>query len=427
MLGPKESDAKSSVLSPRYEEQQITIAPSNNPGGGGVFLQPGTGAALSSIWGYFAEFYSRKHGMDTGYFVVGSMDKQHDPPLWMEDKDKTIDGIQIDKSMRGESWWEKRYARELAIGELRMKHKDNDFTLEQHDVVGAWRQFMRWAGYYPEALKNEDYLKQGEAEYEAQMRAEKIEREEKSRDWKSFMMEAYETDKPLATLVAQYRNVYDVYGLDEYLDGGAAFMWLMFKIGCFLGVGQGGWRALKLLHVDAHFLQVSGIGVLAFINTSILAGCIKWAGNTALCSAMFLLGDRAVWMAKGTYHKLIMKTPGYTEPQRTPINYAVGLAGSFGVAGILPWWMLGDFKLGIRYTSAAASLGLCVGYAAGLAINNMIALNLGRLDFTNNQFRSYKSMLKVEKIAYQNEVERRKRLARAIEENGATAGPMPDT
>src|SRR3989338_9638041 len=118
-------------------------------------------------------------------------------------------------------------------------------------------------GYYPDAMQNDDYQKLGEIEYESLMKAERIEREEKSKDWKTFMMEAYETDKPLASIVAKYRNVYDVYGLDEYLDNGSSFLWLMFKIGCFLGIGHGGFRAIRLLHVDAHFLQVSGIGVLA--------------------------------------------------------------------------------------------------------------------------------------------------------------------
>lgn len=409
------ADVSSIFQGSRMADKETTIAPSNNPGGGGVFLQPGVGPAMGSIFGYFKEFYSRKHGMDVGYWVTGGMDKQHDPPMWMEDKNKAIDGATIDASQRGTTWWENKYARELTIGELRMKHKDNDFVLEQHDVVGAWRSFMRYMGYYPEALQNEDYQRQGELEYERHMHAEKVEREEKSKDWKAFMQEAYETDKPLATIVAKYRNVYDVYGVDEYLDGYAAFMWLMFKIGCFLGVGHGGWRALKLLHVDAHFLQVSGIGVLAFINTSILASCIKWAGNTGLCAGMFLLGDRAVWLGKKTL------SPSQ-DAKRTPVNYAVGLGCSFGVAGILPWWMLGDVKLGVRYTAASASLGCFVGYFAGLAINNLVALNLGRLKYTDHQFRSYKAMLKVEKLAFDGEVERRKKLAKVIEEEGAVTG-----
>lgn len=102
--------------------------------------------------------------------------------------------------------------------------------------------------------------------------------------------------------------------------------------------------------------------------------------------------------------------------KRSPINYCVGMSCAFGVAGLLPYWMLGDVALGLRYTAAGASVGGVLGWTVGMLINNLVAINLGRLDFTQHQFRSYQSLLKVEKLALEQEVERRKKLDEAIHE-----------
>jgi hypothetical protein len=166
------------------------------------------------------------------------------------------------------------------------------------------------------------------------------------------------------------------------------------------------------MHVDASFLKASGIGVLTFANVSMFAGIAKWAGNMTMACGMFLLGDRAVRQVK----RLTM--PNGAEPTRTPVNYAAGMSLSFGVVGILPWWVLNDAAMGARLAVSSGIVGGCFGYGVGLAMQKLIALNLSRLDYTPSQFRAYQAIMKREKAHVESEMSRLKKEKRKQMERG---------
>jgi hypothetical protein len=392
------------------EKGEVTESASSQAGGGAFALRPNFGSLFSGAMDWFSEAQSRPNEKVTGTVVMDNIDKQFRPPRWMEDKDIDILGRVIDKAKTdhgadGSTWWKKKYERELAIGEMRYNQKREDDVMEMHDMIGTYRSVMRSLGRWDGDRTRAEQHEQVTQQYEARRAAAHEEDEQRRMDWETFVA-ALESDKPLLSVAQQYRNVYDCFGIDDFLDNAPSVLWLAFKIGTFVGIAHGGGRAMKALHIDAHFMKASGIGVMTFTNVSIIAGLVKWAGNTTMCAAMFIAGDRAVRQLK----RLTM--PSGVEPHRTPANYAAGLSLSFGVVGILPWWLLNDSVMGLRLAASGMVLGSGIGYAAGMGLQHLIALNLNRLDYTPSQFRSYQALMKRESKRVDAEVVRLKKQQR---------------
>lgn len=388
-----------------------TSLSSDNPGGAMVAQRPGFAARASAGLEWWADLKNRESENTMGIQMADSVDGHHRPPNWIEHKDRTILGYPVMPSDRDENYWEVRYAKELYIGEERFEKKKQKFQLEQHDVVGTIYQIAKAVGIDVGEKTNKQLTEDAEKAYEAKMRQVRTDEKKKQLDWNAFVT-ALESDKPLLTVAKDYRNVVDCYGIDECLDNTLGMLWLAFKIGGLVGIAQGGFRSVRALHVDAAFLKATGVGVLTFANVSIFAGFAKWAGNLTVACGMFLLGDRMVREAKR------YTLPEQVEPLRTPINYSVGLAGSFGVVGIMPWWILNDKAMGIRLGASSAIVGAAFGYAIGLGMQQLIALNLGRLDYTPSQFRAYQALMKRERTNVEDELQRMRRLQRAQTDQG---------
>jgi hypothetical protein len=383
----------------------------DNPGGTAVVRRPGLAAHMKEGWNYYNEMGKRDSENLLGVSMVDTIDSIQRPPKWIERKDRTVLGYPVLPDDRDSNYWENKYARELAIGEMRFEKKKENFMLEQHDVIGTYRTVMRYFGLMKPEATPDELTEEAEKKFEDRVKEAQEEERKKKLDWNAFVA-ALESDKPLLAVARDYRNVYDCYGLDECLDASASMLWLSFRVGAFIGLCQGGFRAVKVMHVDTSFLKASGIGVMTFANVSMLAGVGKWAGNLTMACAMFLIGDRAVRQAK----RLTM--PEGAEPQRTPVNYAVGLGMSFGVAGILPWWVLNDAAMGARLAVSSSVVGGALGYVMGLGIQRLIALNLARLDYSPPQFRAYQALMKREKAYVESESARLKRARRTMVDQG---------
>lgn len=368
-----------------------------------MVVRPGAAARASTGWKWWRENEERDDESLMGIAWVDAVDGHTRPPKWVEKKDRTISGRPVLPTDWDENYWEVKYAKELHIGEARYKQKIMDFQMEQHDMIGTYRNIMRQMGWWSYDKSSEDLTKEATKEYEERLVAARTDEKKKQLDWNSFIT-ALESDQPLLNVANDYRNVYDCYGVDDCIDSVPSMLWLSTKTGAFIGLFQGGFRAMKVMHVDAAFLNASGMGVLSFANVAIFAGMAKWGGNMFMACSAFLIGDRIVREVKR------FSLPENVQPNRTPVNYAVGLAGSFSLAGILPWWILNDKAMGARLAVSSGIVGGAFGYCVGLGMQKLIALNLSRLEYTPSQFRAFQGMMKREKAYVEDEVLRMKRM-----------------
>lgn len=368
------------------------VSYSDKPGGGSYKLRPGVGPILLNVASWWREQFSRPRAQLAGMWVT-SLDAHQRPPQWLERKDVTVLGYRKTKQDRDDTWYENKYAKELAISEAFMEKKAMEKAVAQHDFLGSLRWIGQKFGIAEPTMEDPRAVKEKALEvYETRLVEAQKEQQRKVRDWKDFMLEVIETDKPLYRVIGKHRRRVDCYGFDDFLDNAPGVLWLAFKIGAVIGAWVGGLRALNVLNVDAHFMQVSGIGILTFMNVSVATGLCKWVGNIVICAAFFLFGDRSVTAARSLW------LPENVKPERTVLNYTVGCSLAYSAVGILPYWILNDVKMGLRFALSGAALGAVVGTGLGFGFSNLLALNLKRLYFSQEQFCSYKALM-----AYQRE------------------------
>jgi len=376
-----------------------------------VVMRPGAAARAREGWRWLREGEERDDESLLGVVWADSVDGQTRPPKWLERKDRTILGQPVLPTDWDENYWEVKYAKELHIGAERFEKKKYEWEMEQHDMIGTYRNIMRQLGWWKYDKTSEQLTKEATAEYEKRIAIARSDETQKKLDWNNFVA-ALESDKPLITVAKDYRNVYDCYGVDDCLDSAPSMLWITAKVGAFIGLFQGGFRAVKVMQVDAAFLNASGMGVLSFVNVAVLAGMMKWGGNLFMACGAFLIGDRLVREAKR------FSLPPSVEPVRSPANYAVGLAGSFSLAGVLPWWLLNDKAMAARLAVSSGIVGAGFGYCVGLGMQRLIALNLNRLEYNPSQFRAYQGLMKREKAYVEDEKLRMKKIQRAKVDQG---------
>ena len=264
---------------------------SEKPGGTAIHVRPGIGAALNDAYSYVRECATREDTL--GYRFNQGLDKHQLPPNWMQSKDLTIAGSVLTEEEKGDSWYENRYKKEFMMAQAHMDARHEQDMLEKNDVFQVAQSIFKFLRLYDDSEKKKPLEERGRKLLREKIAKESEDKERRLMDWQTFL-ECLESDKPFLTVSRQYRNTFDAYGLDEFLDSSIAVLWMSLKIGCGIGLVHGSFRGLKAVHTDATFLKASGMGAMSFFNVSVIAGVSKWGGNMVGAAGMFILGDRAV-------------------------------------------------------------------------------------------------------------------------------------
>jgi hypothetical protein len=392
------------------EDLGLPTSNSETPGTSIFEYQASTFGNARATADFFGIHFSRPNPKTTGYFIASSPDHQSRPPVWMESKDVAIDGSPLSVEEKGSNWFEHKYAKEFYVAEMLDIHRAHEDYYVKHDIPGVYRKFMQRFGFWEPSLTKEQIQERVEKKYEASGGKPLNDgmpipsAEKKALDWNAFVG-ALEGDKPLILVAQQYRNVHDVYGLDEFLNYSASVLWISFKLGAFIGIMHGGARALRAMHADASYTQAAGLSALGFFNVTVGASFLKWGGNTTICAAGFLLGDRMTTSVK----KLTL--PEEDWGVRTPINYSVGMGFAFSTVGIMPWWLLNEARMGMRLAVTGMFVGSIVGYGVGRFLDLLVAANLSKVKYTPAEWRHYTALMKRERLTLDLILEKAKREA----------------
>lgn len=370
--------------------------------GGGPMEHKGSqmGLSWSNASGFLREMVSRPDAREIGLVVQSQADRVWRPPIWLDKKNVTVLGKTIEEEDRHEEHFENKFAHELAIGAARLQAKDRE---ECDEIIG--KEFavpMRWflnnvLGVAERSETSQQAMKRGSKEFLERQEIAIQEKKQRDLSWEGFIT-ALEDDRPFIYHVRQARNTYDVYGVDDWLDCAIAVLWASFKCGAIVGVTAGGYRAMKVVTVDAMFFKATGLGTLSFVTASTLSSFIKWSGNLTVLSAAWLAGDRITSLAK------TLTLPEGVVPTRTPINYGVGFSCAMSTVGIMPLYFLQDTALTFRLTVSFGIVGFVTGYALGLLTQRFIAGNLQQLDYTPGEFRTYMALMKRETAFAQDKI-----------------------
>ncbi|CCW62604.1 unnamed protein product [Phytomonas sp. EM1] len=386
---------------------QERSTPYNSSGGGEVVAHGNMFGILQDIFKFFFDEYKRT---DVSATMFIGPDAHTRPPEWLENKNTNIDGSTVsEKSIESNpNHWRTKYRKELDIAEAIEEARKQARMESRHDILASIRWVRRKLGYsvpLDELHSKERVEAQYRQEEEASPRGVIVEGPKEGRPagstWKALMQSAG-SGKPLAKVAKEYRPRIDFYGLDPFLDSSPSLIWFSTKCGIAIGLVQGSLRAFQTINVDLEFLRASGVGVLSILNMSVLAGVIKWGGNTCILSAAFCVGDR---LARSVKRRLL---PAHDAEQRSPFNYVVGLAFSGSTVGIMPWWVLNDVKLAARLAMSGVFLGGVLGLGVGLVLQRLVALNISRLDATNRQLRRYEALMLRERKWLEQEYQKHK-------------------
>ncbi|EPY30467.1 hypothetical protein AGDE_09429 [Angomonas deanei] len=331
-------------------------------------------------------------------------------PVWMEDKNVSIDGSVIPEDVikGNKQHWSVKYRKELLLGEVIQDVRKQKRFENKHDVIGFVSKVRRWAGYaepldekYAEETLNARFTIEEEARRLAKEQEGTVDRSEEefgmlreggtepaslSTAWKVLVTTA-ETGRPLAKVAQEYRPRVDFYGIDPFLSSAPSLMWFSTKCGIGIGLIQGTLKTIQAVNVDVQFLKASGVGLLSVLNMAVFASVVKWGGNALLFSGAFCIGDRAAKFIKRA------TLPAHDANTRSTSNYIAGFACAGSTVGIMPWWVLSDTMLAIRMATSGMVLGAGLGLVVGLTIQHLVSTNLGRLDVTVRQLRRYEALM----------------------------------
>lgn len=374
---------------------------SSNAGGGSYVSSSNPLDLMGTALHFFREYGSRD---DTSYFNTRGLDHQHKPPKWMEWKDVAVDGTPLTKEeRRAEGYWEKKYERELAIGNAIATTKLKARFEQDHSFWGTISNGLRRFGLR-EPLSEKQAVKQALRDVDSRDIEDNVilsasssatrkggKGPSPSAAWDALMV-SIDTNRPLAKVAQEYRPKVDFYGVDPFLDSAPSFIWFSAKVGMFLGLMQGTAKTISVVNVDAQYLRASGIGILSLLNVTVFASVLKWGGNVGLASCAFVLGDRLATFGKRHVY------PEHDATQRSVANYVSGLSMAFGTVGTLPWWLLNDVRFAVRLGVGAMCVGACLGVFVGSVMDRLVALNIGQLDATNRDMRRFEALMKRERI-----------------------------
>ena len=377
----------------KYADQDSTLPPGHRVGGGEVNAEY-FNVSFAKLCAVMKDTHNRPDsvGMQAGSALWLR------PPCWVTYKNVAIDGkLLTPAQLRDEKLWDRKYRKELYIGQIINDAKLQKQDEAKYDIGGYALKFRRYIGLDPPLIET------AETAEAIAVRALAMEREQEKMDqddsptlaWTRFVS-AVESGKPLATAGReQYRRSrIDFYGVDQFLDSPVSLAWLNTKLGACFGMIQGFMRSIKIVTVDAQYLYASGIGIMSILNVSILAAGMKWAGNMCGASLAFCAGDQLVSGVK--YAVLDPKDAR----GRSLSNYTVGMACAFACTGILPWWVLNDSRLAARYAISGAFVGSFVGLLTAVTLERMIAANLAVLHATPRELRRFEALMARERFKY---------------------------
>lgn len=209
--------------------------------------------------------------------------------------------------------------------------------------------------------------------------------------------------KPLIKVANQYRPHIDFYSIDGFIDSAPSFIWFWCKFGFFIGLAQGAVVGFSTIKSEYMYFYASGLNPFAFLNSSIIAGMLKWGGNYSAFAIAFCIGDRLVHKCK----QYLLPTP--EQNVRTCANYVTGMTCVGATVGVMPWWLLNDYQLAGRM----AISGMCVGGFLGLflyyGIMRMTSINMELYDATDRDWRRYETLMLRQRHWREMEKERKKR------------------
>lgn len=393
-------------------KDDLSTTPSyNSAGGGEASFDPSPSSLLHSVMNYFYDEIQRP---SRDPVVVRGPDLHQRLPVWMESKDVDIFGQPLsEKALNDVSQWRAKYKKELEVADAVVSVKSKRIQELDNGAIAAYRKVQRWLGNEP-PLCEKDAQAAAEQQWEEKIsllaKADNAKRAG-SKDpslsssgaihdgppisqsalgtaW-TVLMRTAQTGRPLVQVAAEYRPRVDFYGLDAFIDSRPSFIWFWTKLGMFIGLAQGTARATQAITSDFHFLRASGVGVLSVLNMSVLAGVVKWGGNSALLAAAFCVGDGLV----STGRSLLLPTHETSIARRTTSNYAVGLALAGSTVGVMPWWMLHDSALATRLAISGLCVGGGLGIVVGYLLRQLVSINLSRLDATPRHLRRYEALV----------------------------------
>lgn len=326
--------------------------------------------------------------------VGGSPDKQWAPPQWMTDKNVAIDGSTIQAKDRGPEYFQNRYAKELVIAEAERRRRITGDTERVLGVSGL-RSMLSALGLVSPHLSKEETQNSTNETAEEPRYFSRVEK--KALTWNA-LVEAIEGDRSLVQVAGQFRNTFDCYGIDRFLDSAVSVIWSCTLAGVCVGMTNGTIRVARAIQVDRAFMMASGVSTLSLFLTVVTGSSIKWGCNFLGCSSAFVVGDRMATFAKS------FVLPAHDARLRTPVNYSAGLACSFGALGILPWWVLGQGALGLKFFGTGVVVGGLLGIVVGRSLHQLAALNVARLNCSARELRRYEALLQRETKRYSSEL-----------------------
>lgn len=374
---------------------------SSNAGGSQYITEQSVSGTAGGVFNFFREYGSRE---EHSFFNTRGLDNQHKPPKWMEHKDVAVDGTPLTDVQRSASgYWQKVYEKELAIGDAIVKTRQRKRFEAQHSFVGQINNALRYLSLAPpvsEARAITAKLDEiSDNEESDRVVSSIVNRKKGGSDGKVGISDAWEalivsmeTNRPTARVAREYRPKVDFFGIDPFLDSAPSFIWFCTKIGMYLGLAHGTVKTMSVVNVDAQFLRASGVGIMSLLNITVFANVVKWGGNLCIFSSAFCIGDRLAKYAKRSMY------PEHDANQRSTLNYASGLSLSCATIGTLPWWVLNDANFAVRLAASGMFVGGCLGVFVGLAMERLIALNLGRLDASPRDLRRFEALMKREAI-----------------------------
>ncbi|KAG5500821.1 hypothetical protein JIQ42_04847 [Leishmania sp. Namibia] len=411
-------------------------------GGGEVYSDGTLGGFLRSVYEFLVDEHNRPSYSST---MIRGPDLHTRPPAWLEDKNTAIDGSPLTAAERNAPGrWSSKYKKELDVAEAIQEVRRQRRYEQDNDLIGFVNRARRYIGLAPE-LDEAAARSQVEARHHQEDEARRLraptapaesgdgvahadetcgasssphpigtlprnvtaqllsntpqehrsEYRGKAKQGKGgvltapwlALMESIETGRPLARVANEYRPRVDYYGLDPFLDSAPSVVWFSTKCGIVIGFAHGTAKAVQAMNVDVQFLRASGVGVLSILNMSVFASVVKWGGNTAIFACAFCVGDRLMRRIKS------YTLPPHDAQYRSTSNYVMGLSFSGAMVGVLPWWVLNDTRLAMRMAGSGLAVGGALGLIVGLSIQQLVALNIARLDATNRQLRRYEALL----------------------------------